>query len=247
MGGFPHNVSLALTPIDQPNTKKDAAYHPSDGKGLSVPNGIAVARLEAINVELRLATLCYTESTHPRPTASSSLTINDDLARQMVTTPASAEIETIVQESSIKPEVTQDGLHLMEAPSPATPGNEMVEDDRSDWMLDVAESSQDSVIWSHDSQQTLSSISSFSGDASQPNDTTMTAGTPGKSCKLEDLSRLADVALRTITGGAATLTTAGIVLSDDSGGPKLAEIAPAVFSPGYAAVTPSFRVRWAYI
>ena len=54
--------------------------------------------------------------------------------------------------------------------------------------------------------------------------------------KLETLLQLVDVSLRRMMSDCKPVRSGGIVLSSDAGCPKLATIAPAVFSPGYAKV-----------
>lgn len=95
------------------------------------------------------------------------------------------------------------------------------------------------MIWSDSSQSTLSSYSSYSCGILQgvdPSDRVQS-----KELQVELWSKLADAALRTIIGGSYTMRTDGIKLSSDSGGPKLAEIAPALFSPFYAVVSTNFK------
>jgi len=105
-------------------------------------------------------------------------------------------------------------------------------------MWDMAQSSQDSMIWSDSSQNTVSSHSSLASDRLQragPSDKLV-----GKEIQLQHWSKLADAALRTTIGGSSTVRTDGVRLSSDSGGTKLAEIAPSIFSPFYAAVGAHF-------
>lgn len=113
------------------------------------------------------------------------------------------------------------------------------EDDAADqecsMMWDLAHSSQDSMIWS---QSTVSSHSSYSSGilpGVDPSDEVKS-----KEIQVEIWSKLADAAIRTIIGGSSTMRSDGVKLASDSDGPKLAEIAPALFSPFYAVVSINF-------
>lgn len=95
------------------------------------------------------------------------------------------------------------------------------------------------MIWSDSSQSTSSSHSSYSCGILQgvdPSDRVQS-----KEIQVKLWPKLADAALRTIIGGSSTMRTDGVKLSSDSGGPKLAEIAPALFSPFYAVVSTNFE------
>jgi len=104
---------------------------------------------------------------------------------------------------------------------------------------DLAQSSQDSMRWSDSSQNPLSSHSSYPSGILQEVDPSDEIAS--KEIGVEHWSKLADAALRTIIGGSSTMRTDGVKLSSDSGGLKLAEIAPALFSPSYAAVSAIFE------
>ena len=108
-------------------------------------------------------------------------------------------------------------------------------------MYDAAHSSQNSILWSNSSQRIISSHSSWISNAVQNIDSPTTIESEA-SC-LNHLSRLADAALRTMIGGdGATVATKGIRLFGYSEGPKLAEIAPALFSPDYAMVRTKLHI-----
>ncbi len=116
------------------------------------------------------------------------------------------------------------------------------EDDTADqecsMMWDLAHSSQDSMKWSDSSQSTMSSHSSYSSGilpGIDPSDEVKS-----KEIQVEIWSKLADAAIRTIIGGSSTTRSDGVKLASDSDGPKLAEIAPALFSPFYAVVSINF-------
>lgn len=57
---------------------------------------------------------------------------------------------------------------------------------------------------------------------------------------LQTLMKLIDTALRTLICNNPTRTAAGIKTSADPSGPKLADISPALFSPGYLSVRVTF-------
>ena len=108
-------------------------------------------------------------------------------------------------------------------------------------MYEAAHSSQNSILWSDGSQRSISSHSSWLSNAVQ-NSNSPTIIDSEASC-LNHLSKLADAALRTMIGGeGATVATKGITLFSYSEGPKLAEIAPALFSPDYTMVRTKLHI-----
>lgn len=92
---------------------------------------------------------------------------------------------------------------------------------------------------SDSSQSAATSLSSYSSGTLQEMESSDEI--KSQEMQVKAWSKMADAALRTMIGGSSTLRTDGVKLSSDSGGPKLAEIAPALFSPFYAEVSVHFE------
>lgn len=113
-----------------------------------------------------------------------------------------------------------------------------ITDQECNTIWDVAHSSQDCMTGSDSSQNTATSLSSYSSGILQ--EVESSDKIKSQEMQVEAWSKMADAALRTMMGGSSTMRTDGVKLSSDSGGPKLADIAPAIFSPIYAEVSMHF-------
>ena len=192
-----------------------------------------IVHLDAIGITLTISTLCRFEASSKNvKTVYKSI---DDADRNTLFDEVKAKDN---QRHSHDVEHFDSGLIYQNLRHQGLRPRLLVDDEPADqecsstW--EFAHSSQDSMTWSDSSQNTFSSYSSYSGNIVHGVKTSEPV--KGTATRLEHCSNLVDAALRTMIGGGATIATQGIRLSSDSGGPKIAEIAPALFSPDYSAV-----------
>ena len=228
------DLKLTLTPIDMHIATAENST--TDQTSLPRPNppvGVPVVHLDTVNLIFYLSKttrLDYSATrveNAPTPTSHSKPIKTSDNKQANPQSYLSDNLDRISPKlGSQRPRYT--GNHQCSL------DNDELADYECNSLWETAESSQDSMSRFDSSQNTLSSQSSCFNLTRHGAD--FSKRPQFESPQEEHVSMLVDIAIRTLIGGSATQATPLIKLLSDSGGPKLAEVAPALFSPDYSTV-----------
>lgn len=111
----------------------------------------------------------------------------------------------------------------------------------NDIMLDADSSSQESMVFSDCSQISNSSCSSNTSSPPVLEGNTTETVVENRSVVLGDWAKLIDSSFRRMICGERAAAAQGVRLTKDSRGPKLADVAPALFCPDYLSVSLTVR------
>ena len=242
---FVLDLTLA-DPRGNTNTALEAAGTHSTAYDPRPPHGIAIAYLKEIIVKLSFLHILPHNNLVKKRKANDT-TIEPDrswLYHRLGSDKGSmsyVDRRSSVQESSYQ-QVVQENPFSMDP----TAGNALDSDDEV--MLDVDSSSPESVVSSTFSQVTVSSSSTARSLVPLCN-TEIGTNNILETNKfiIGDFARLVDSAFRTMICGERSPATKGVSCCRKSNEPMLAEIAPALFCPGYQmvsfAIATSFKSR----